>query len=180
MTLVARLPILLSTLLMIFLWTPVVYAQDVSQEFQLKLAFIINFGRFINWPEETFKDNQSELDLCVLGKNPFGNALSEVVGKKVGNRSLVVKKITSYSKEQRCHLLYVGASDLGQQTGLLPALKGEPIVTVSDGAGFVAAGGSIEFVIRDDKLSFIINNSALKESGIQASSSLLSLAASVH
>jgi YfiR/HmsC-like len=172
----------------IFLWLPLLIflglgtplrAEEPSQEYQLKLAFMVNFARFITWPAEAFAEEQ-QMSLCVLGKNPFGPLLSGVGGKKVGERSLKVLHFETLADNQQCHLLFVGQADVAGLTRQLQAVSKKPVVTVSDSPGFAEAGGGIEFVIKGDKLSFIINNSALKDKGVQASSSLLNLAASVR
>ena len=154
-------------------------AEEISQEYQLKLAFMVNFARFITWPEESFTPAQPQLTLCVLGKNPFGNALSGVEGKKVGEHSLKVQLLSSLGKEQQCHLLFVSRAEIGNAS-LEPVLGRLPVVTVSDFPGFAAAGGAIEFVLKDDKLSFIINNSVMKDRSVHAGSALLNLAASIR
>ena len=174
------LKILWICLLILFATLHPVRAEESTQEYQLKLAFMVNFARFISWPEESFSHEHPQLVLCVLGKNPFGNALAGVEGKKIGDRTLKVKQIEVLGKDPQCHLLFVGQSEAATPAGLASHLGHQPVVTVSDSSGFAAAGGGIEFILRDDKLSFIINNTALKERGVQASSSLLNLAASVR
>jgi hypothetical protein len=156
-----------------------VQAEESPQEYQLKLAFMVNFARFITWPEVSFAA-QPQLTLCVLGKNPFGNALSGIEGKKVGDRTLKVKQLEALGKEQQCHLLFVSQSEAGSLANLEPALGRRPVVTVSDIPGFAVAGGSIEFVVKDEKLAFIINNSVMKDRGVQAGSALLNLAAAIR
>lgn len=155
-------------------------AEESSQEYQLKLAFMVNFARFITWPEGSFSPEHPQLSLCVLGKNPFGTALGGVEGKKVGDRTLKVKQIEALGKEQQCHLLFVGQSEVAGLAGLGSIPGRQAVVTVSDSSDFAAAGGGIEFVLKDDKLSFIINNTAIKERGVQVSSALLNLATSVR
>ncbi len=155
-------------------------AEEISQEYQLKLAFMVNFARFITWPEESFTPAQPQVTLCVLGKNPFGNALSGVEGKKVGDRTLKVQQMETLGKDQQCHLLFVSQSEAGRAASLELALGRRPVVTVSDIPGFAAGGGSIEFVLKDDRLSFVINNSVIKDRGVQAGSALLNLAASIR
>jgi hypothetical protein len=179
MIILRKFKILWFCLLILFGGLGPVQAEESTQEYQLKLAFMVNFARFITWPEVSFAE-QPQVTLCVLGKNPFGNALSGVEDKKVGDHTLKVKQLDGLGKEQQCHLLFVSQSAAGSLATLEPALGLRPVVTVSDIPGFAAAGGSIEFVLKDEKLAFIINNSAMKDRGIQASSSLLNLAASVR
>jgi hypothetical protein len=175
----SKLNILWLCLLILFTGLAPVQAEESTQEYQLKLAFMVNFARFITWPEGSFAEHP-QLTLCVLGKNPFGNALSGVEGKKVGDRTLKAKQLDALGKELQCHLLFVSQSEATTLANLGSVLGHQPVVTVSDIPGFAVAGGSIEFVVKDDKLSFIINNSAMKDRGVQASSALLNLAVSVR
>ena len=155
-------------------------AQETSQEYQLKAAFLVNFARFITWPAQSFLSEQQEITFCVAGKNPFGTTLSVVENKKINGRDIRVVYADSFQKLPQCHLLFVGSSEGKDITTLISRIGHGPVVTVSDIPGFAAAGGSIEFVIREDRLSFIINNSYLKQRGIQASASMLDLAALVR
>ena len=159
----------------------VAYAQENSQEYQVKAAFLVNFARFIAWPENAPSPEGGEITFCIAGKNPFGTALNALDNKQINSRSIKVVYAPTFQNLPLCNLLFVGGTensyDLKQ---LLPRITKGPTVTVSDIPGFVEAGGSIEFVIKEDRLSFIINNSDLKQRGIQASASMLDLAASVR
>jgi hypothetical protein len=155
-------------------------AQDVSQEYQLKAAFLVNFPRFITWPEQSFSPGQQEITFCIAGKNPFGTTLNAFENKMINGRHIKVVYAESSQGLPPCHLLFVGKSEGVDLRFLLLSLNKKNVVTVGDTPGFVDAGGSIEFVIKDEHLSFIINNSGLKQHGIQVGSSMLDLAASVQ
>ncbi len=156
------------------------WAEETSQEYQLKAAFLVNFARFITWPEQSFTPERPELIICVAGKNPFGNALSGVESKKIGGRNVRVVAVDSLKKVPRCHMLYVGKSE-ESDLDILPAIfSRQAVVVVSDISGFLKDGGSIEFVSKENRLSFAINNSALKQRGIQVGASLLDLAVLVQ
>ena len=155
-------------------------AEELSQEYQLKAAFLVNFARFITWPEQAFPADRQEFIICVVGTNPFGSALSGVEVKKISGRTVRVVFVDSYKKIPLCHLLYVSRSEEYNLDNLNANLGRTAVVTISDIPGFVKAGGSIEFVSKDNRLSFIIHHSAMKQQGVLASASLLDLAASVQ
>jgi hypothetical protein len=155
-------------------------AQEVSQEYQLKAAFLVNFSRFITWPEQSLPSEQPEITFCIAGKNPFGTSLSAVENKKINGRTIKILSSDSIQNLPECHLLFISRSEYGNLASLLSCIGKKPVVIVSDIPGFVDAGGSIEFIIKEDRLSFIINHSDLKQRGIQASASMLDLAASVR
>ncbi|MBU4262484.1 MAG: YfiR family protein [Proteobacteria bacterium] len=155
-------------------------AQEISQEYRLKAAFLVNFARFITWPEQSFSAKQQEFTICVAGVNPFSNVLSAVESKQINGRKIRVTYVDSLRKVPQCHLLYVSRSEEEDLAYLSTGIALHPVVTVSDIPGFVKAGGSIEFILKENRLSFIINHSALKQRGIQAGASMLDLAASVR
>jgi hypothetical protein len=156
-------------------------AAEPSQEYQLKLGFLVNFARFISWPDSSFPPEHPELTVCVYGDNPFRDALAKIESKKIGDRQVRTRQLASPAEVSRCQLLYVDATVTGDRLEeLTTALEQQAVVTVGDSPGFAAAGGAIEFVLNQGKLSFIINNSELRQRGIQIGSSLLNLAISVQ
>jgi hypothetical protein len=155
-------------------------AEEMAQEYQLKAAFLVNFAKFITWPPQAFPPGQQEFVLCVAGDNPFGTALTGLENKTIAGHPIRMVQVESLKKVPPCHLLFVSRSEDGNLGQLTSVAGRRPIVTVSDIAGFVKAGGHIEFVTKGSRLSFVINHSAMKEQGIQASASLLDLAAAVQ
>jgi len=50
-------------------------AADVSSEYDVKAAFILNFARFVEWPEFAFGRALRAARDCVAGDDPFGGTL---------------------------------------------------------------------------------------------------------
>ena len=157
-------------------------AGEASQEYQLKAAFLINFAKFIAWPEESFLPGKQEFVLCVAGEDPFGTTLNIARSKTISNRPVRVELVDSIGKSSSsgCHLLFVSRSEQGRLNQLSGMSGGSAMVTVSDIEGFVHTGGMIEFITRNDRLAFLINQTVMKRHGLHASASLLDLAAGVE
>lgn len=172
--------------LWLFLWplwgpgNPALHAEEIAQEYQLKLAFLINFARFITWPESSFTATQGELTVCVVGQNPFGDELRKIENRKIGERRVRIKLTETAATIDQCHLLFVSSAASRHMPQLLEAIKQRPVVTVSDIPNFVDQGGGIELVLKQEHLAFIINNSRLKDVDIQAASPMLNLALEVR
>src|SRR2546430_1625474 len=63
-----------------------------SAEYQLKAVFLFNFAQFVEWPAQASTEPDAPLVIGVLGQNPFGSYLDELVrGEKVGPHPLVVR-----------------------------------------------------------------------------------------
>lgn len=152
---------------------------ETTREYQVKAGFLVNFIRFIAWPEDAFTDQDAELVLCIAGKNPFGSSLEGIRKKRIGERKIRVVYVDSLTHIPPCHLLYVSQSEETNLAALLPSIGEDAIVSVSDIEGFVSAGGTIELLTQNNKLSFTINYSAMKQRDITVRASLLNLAATV-
>ena len=62
-------------------------------EYQVKAAFLFNFAKFVDWPSAAFSSVQSPINLCILGDDPFGNALDELIhGKIINAREIAIHR----------------------------------------------------------------------------------------
>jgi hypothetical protein len=148
-------------------------AQSVN-EYEVKAAFLYKFANFVEWPPES-----ATLPGCIaiVGQDPFGTALDEVVkGKSVNGRSFLVKRFKSDLDAARCHIVFISASEQGRVHPILDRLRGISTLTVSDIPGFCQDGGMIGFEVVDQKVRFAINPDAAERAGLKVSSKLLSVA----
>ncbi len=150
-----------------------------SSEVELKVAYLYNFAKFIQWPEDTFIDEQSPLVIGVLGRSPVEAELASLAQKTVRNRHIVIRHFSKVEEVQECHLLYIGLPRLKSVGEVLELLGSKAIVTVGDAKDFAAWGGMVQFVIRRERLRFLINLEYALKNNIKIDSQLLSLAVEV-
>lgn len=154
---------------------------EVSKEDQIKAAFLFNFTKFVEWPQECFADDSSPLVIAVLGTNQFGDELSKVVrDRKVNGRDIVVTTVTSLAAPRAFHLLFVNAQAEAQFRGHLGRLRAAGVLTVGESEHFIAGGGIIVFTLEADKVRFEINQTAAEQARLKLSAQLLKLATVVH
>jgi hypothetical protein len=151
-------------------------AVDAASPAEVKAAFIYNFLKFVDWPAEAFSGNGGEYMVGILGKDPFGTVLDEMLeNKKVNGRPIVLKRITE-AEMKHCHLLFVSPSERRRSGLILEILKGLPILTVSEMPEFAEAGGVINLFEDDKRIRFEVNIDAQKRAGLKIQSSMLNLA----
>ena len=160
---------------------PALFGQETSGplEYQVKAAFLLNFTKFIEWPASAFRQPDSPVSICILGADPFGGALDQMVsGELVNGRKVVTQRIRTAPPPQLCQALFVGGpqKDAGK---LLPAL-GPAVLTVGEGESFIRDGGMIAFVIENRRVRFEINQATAENAGLKLSSKLLSVAKQVE
>jgi hypothetical protein len=147
-------------------------------EYQLKAAFLLNFAKFVEWPQATFPETNSPMFLGVLGKNPFGDTLERTVrGKTVNNRQVVIMECRSPAEATNCHMLFICTSEKEHLREVIKGLSGTPVLTVGEMDGFIEAHGMIKFIWEGKKIRFQINEVEANNAHLKISSKLLSLAA---
>jgi hypothetical protein len=148
-----------------------------SNEYQIKAGFLFNFVKFVEWPGEAFADDGAALIIGVIGDDPFGSALDDVVsGKTVNGRRLEVRRLKWGEDLRRCHVLFVSSSERKRVVQLIDDLRGSNVLTVGEMAQFIQQGGIINFVMEANKVRFEINVAMAERARLKISSKLLVLA----
>jgi hypothetical protein len=148
----------------------------VSREYEVKVAFLYNFAKFVEWPPESFKNEASPFVLGILGTDPFGAALENLKDKTVRGRKLIIRKLPSLENFDEGHILFISGSEKNNLRNLLASLKNHNILTVSDMERFAFQGGMLGLVNVDEKINFEINLDTVSRSKLKLSSQLLKLA----
>ncbi len=148
-----------------------------TKEYELKAAFLFNFVQFIDWPDSAFADKDSPFSIGVLGDDPFGDALDNIIaGQTAHNRKLIARRSKNLDDLKSCQMLFICASERERIGDVLKNLNNNAVVTVADSDGFIQSGGIINFFLQSNKIRFEINLDAASRRGIKISSQLLRLA----
>lgn len=153
-------------------------AQDRALEYQVKAAFLYQFGSFVEWPAGAFPDARAPVQLCVVGRDPFGQTLDRLAqGQTVNRRPLVIRRLDAVSPASGCHIAYLGGSAAQSAAAGARALSGTPVLTVAEGSEDARA--AIEFVLRANRVRFRADQRVATNCRLSISSKLLSLAVEV-
>ncbi len=160
---------------------PALQAQQPKvSEYQVKAAYLYNFGKFVKWPE-SMADKSKFFAVCVLGQDPFGSTLDSIMaGEELEGKHLVVKRISAAQEADDCRILFISANEESHLKEILQTIDESGVLTVSDIPSFSRRGGMIEFVIDGDKVRFEINLAKAEASRLTLSSQLLKVATAVR
>ncbi len=177
-TIAARVGAILLTVLMIGILVAAVCAPaSGSSEYEVKAAFIYNFAKFVDWPDEVFGNALSPIIIGVLGSDSMCDILEQTVANKTANgRKLSVKRVSRIQDLSNCNIVFISRSWSRSTNEILESTKGSSILTIGETEGFAKHGGIINFVMNDRKVGFEINVDIAKRESIKISSKLLSLA----
>ena len=150
---------------------------QVAAEYPLKAAVLYNLAAFVVWPVGSFANAHDPIAVCVLGQNPFGQALDEAVrGKTAGDRSLVARRVSTAQQARQCHVLFVSSSERNRLTAVIADLEGASVLTVGETDDFIASGGIVSLKLDGERVRMDIDPEAAGRAGLRVSSKLLSLA----
>jgi hypothetical protein len=157
------------------------HAEGPSDEYQVKAAFLYNFAKFVEWPREAFQSQGEPLVVCVLGEDPFGRTLDDIVaGKRIDGRALVVRRTSDARQVKGCRMLFVSSSEPRSVLSVLAALDESGVLTVGEADSAASEGMIINFILEGGKIRFAINTAAAEREKLRFSSRLLSLATIVR
>lgn len=151
------------------------------KEYQVKAAFLFNFAQFVDWPETAFPQGDTPLTIGVLGEDPFGGALDEIVrGEQVHGRTLRIQHYRRVEDAAGCHVLFISRSESARLEQIVGSLRGRSILTVGDSENFVRRGGMIGLLNERNKIHLRINRDLAAGAGLTISSKLLRVAEIVN
>jgi hypothetical protein len=148
------------------------HAATEAGEYELKAAFLYNFAKFVEWPEESFAA-RSTVCIGVVGTDPYGTLLDDMLrAKTIHERAIEIQRFEHVPAAGRCNVLFFGA-DRAAEVGR----AGAGVLTVTDDAPALAgAGGIIGFAMEGNKLRFVVDAGAAERAGLKLSAQLLKLA----
>lgn len=150
-------------------------ASAQASEAGLRVAFVYNFLKFIEWPEL----QDSQFTLCALAaQGTTRQSLAQLHNKPYEHRRIRVVYIDTVtelpSKLSSCQLLYVPATGADIQ---LPEPFPAGILLVVDEADVNDARVGISLQrTEDNRIEFVMNEQAIQHAGVKVSSQLLKLA----
>lgn len=163
--------------ILLLVWAVITAQSTAVSSAEIKAAFLYNFATFSEWPSEAFSNSNSPFTIGILGDNPFGTVLNDIIRNETKEgHPLTVKYFNKIEDVKNCQILFVNMPKSDTQVQAITALKKQNVLTVSDTPDFVSKGGMIRFFIENNKLRFQVNLGAVKEGNIVISSKLLRLA----
>lgn len=157
-----------------------------SREYQVKAAFLFSFINFVDWPKEKLTEGNNQINIGIIGNDPFGKAFEPIKDKQVKGKDVVIKRFKAFkelnqSSEEieairKCHLLYICPSEKDEFRKIINLVMKHNILTVGDTKSFLESGGIINFLMEDKKVRFEINNTVAEQTELKIRSKLLRLA----
>ena len=108
-----------------------VAAEPAAREYDIKAAFILSFTRFVDWPEPALGSTNAPFVIGILGTDPFGSFLDDLVrNERAHGKPIVVERYTKVGEASRAHILFISRSEDARMESILEKLSGKAILTL--------------------------------------------------
>jgi hypothetical protein len=172
------LPLLFCAALVFGMFPRLVDGAAAPSEDQVEAVFVYNFSRFVTWPPQDFAQPGEPFVIGILGTDPFGAHLDEVVrGEQINGHPLRVQRFRSIAEMEHCQILFIDRSENERIGEILAALNGRSTLTVSQADGAAERGVMIQFATENSRIRLRINVESARAAGLTISSNLLRPAA---
>jgi len=154
-------------------------ARAQPTEEAVQATFLPKFARYAAWPSGRQPAGGTPFQLCVIGRDPFGRLLdAAAAAEQIDGHGVQVRRLPDERGAAACHLAFVQGRQAADTGRLLLALRGQPILTITD-ARAGPQRGMIHFTNLSGRVRFFINEAEAAQRGLSISSRLLALAAGV-
>jgi hypothetical protein len=142
-----------------------------AQNYQLHSVFMYSFTRYVQWPEEAAA---GDFEIHVLGDSPITAELKKMAqSKKVGERPIKVSNLAGVGDIKKCNILFVPSEKMAQLPDVLTKVGANATLIVTEQVGAGLKGSCINFIEKDGKLAFEINQAAMNKQRLKASTELM-------
>jgi hypothetical protein len=152
-------------------------AELAEVETQVKAAYLYKFASYVEWPERTFANAGSPLQIGVVGADALADELAQLaVGRTTNGRPVIVRKLRGEDSISGLNVLFVGRSTPRRLTEIVAAAKGQSMLLVTETDEALAVGSMINFVVVDGKVRFEVAPRAAGQNNLSISARLLQAA----
>ena len=134
---------------------------------KLEAIYMYNFTKYINW-QNTGGEGHT------IGVWEEEDVASELEANLKNKGGISVKVVKTMAEAKKCEIIYLPKTKSGQLNEIMSSAGNDVLIVTEE--DLASKGASVSFVLDGSKLRFKINQGALDKAGLQASSSLLSLA----
>lgn len=158
----------------LILFFSLVLISGYTQNAKLKAVVLYSFTRYVLWPESA---STGDFEIKILGASGLEDELKVMAqSKKVGNRNIRVTRVEDTGDIGTCHILVIPTSQSARLEEMLGFLGNRPVLVVTEEPGLGAQGSDINFVDRDGRLAFELNQASVNKRKLKVSTELTRLA----
>ena len=143
-------------------------SQAADVEYEVKAALLYKAIKFVHWPDSAFTHPSAPVNVCILGDDPFGQAMDPISGLPLHGRAVQVIRFAALDEHVAdCQVLFIAGSESDRLTTIFAAVKNKPVLTISEIDRFAELGGVMNFSARYNRIRFEVNADMVRRAGLE-------------
>ena len=141
----------------------------------LQANYLYNIAKLVEWKDEGMR--QGNFIIGVLGgANLYQELIKQYSTRTIGKQPIEVRKLPRSTDVERCHILFVGKSELALLPEIYKRNQGKPTMIVTEYAGALEDGAIANFVKVDNLLKYELSMANARQHGLVVGLTLKNLA----
>jgi hypothetical protein len=169
------LSVIISLILLPILYGNTSLRLNLTNEYQVKAAFTLNFARLTQWPKK-IKPSSNILLICVMGNEALKSTFTMVNNQNINGKISQLKIISRTHDIKDCNVLMISGIKQSKMRQIFTAARQQNILTISELPDISQSKAIVNFINSNNKIKFQINHQYAQQSGLKISSRLLKLA----
>lgn len=149
-------------------------------EYRIKGAFLYNFIKFVEWPEGTFKGEQSPFIIGILDQQTESvSVIREVLADKATpmGRAIEIRHFSGWNEALvECHLVFISRTAQIDWQAVVKRTTGKPLLLVGEQDGFAQQGGMMNLLATSDAVRCEVNLRRAQKAQLKLSGRLVNIA----
>ena len=173
-----------SRIIRILLFTPFFLFATVPQQPReaekdttaiLQANYLYNIAKLVEWKDPAMRSGNFVIGV-VGSANLYQELIKQYSTRTIGKQPIEVRKLPRSSEVERCHMLFVGRSDLALLPEIYKRMNGKPTLVVTEYAGALEDGAVVNFVRVDNLLKYEMSLTNAQKHGLVVGLTLKNLA----
>ena len=152
---------------------------------KVTVAYLYQISKFVHWPAGSFKDQQSALGICYVGKDDrdMRSYLNKLSTRTSRGRPIAPywfadpqAMLAQQSNGAGCHILFFAGSEWRQLSQSAHQRLAARSLLIGSSHGFLENHGLMALIPVKSRLSIFVNLARLKQSPLELEARLLALA----
>jgi hypothetical protein len=141
----------------------------------LQANYLYNIAKLVEWRDPEMRTGNFIIGV-IGGANLYQELIKQYSTRSIGKQPIEVRKLPRSADIERCHMLFVGRSDLALMPEIFKRLQNQPTMVVTEYAGALEDGAVVNFVKVDNLLKYELSLINARKHGLVVGLTLKNLA----
>lgn len=141
----------------------------------LQANYLYNIAKLVEWKDTEMRNGNFIIGL-IGGANLYQELIKQYATRTIGKQPIEVRKLPRSADVERCHILFVGRSDLHLLPEIYKRTQGQPTMVVTEYSGALDDGAVVNFVQVNNLLKYELSLGNAQKHGLVVGATLKNLA----